>query len=59
MANGTFTVRRAGLFWVVRAGDVVVHQGRSKPEVVAWAARQGVTVYVQNFAGKLARHVPG
>jgi hypothetical protein len=59
MGGGTFTIRREGAFWVIRAGDVVVHHARSKPDAVTWATRRSTSVYVQNFAGRLARYVPG
>jgi hypothetical protein len=55
MQDSVLTVRRQGLFWIVSVGDEVVHQRRSKPEVLAWAADHGGSVYVQTMDGNVAR----
>jgi hypothetical protein len=57
METGTYTVRREGIYWLVRAGSVVVHRAPSKPEALSWAMSRSNSIYVQNFAGRLARHV--
>ena len=57
METGTYTVRREGMYWLVRAGAVVVHRAVSKPEALSWATGRSNSIYVQNLAGRLARHV--
>lgn len=58
MGDGTLTVRKQGIFWYVRAGDVILHRAASKPGALRWAAGRTTSVYVENLSGRLARFVP-